>query len=222
MSKSRFSASRLVVLGATALVLGATVVAYLWPLRRSVGSATPYACHRCGSTKLGRGTDHSLGRMGKMIYRSPAFGDCPHQWLKGWPTAHAKPVSNDVIVLVRQNKEYGAFVLREQHSDPESCEFSWWYCKGGDATFVGCSNVTAGTDVAVRKPRGVLAHVAFGKFRIGWSLHGTGSGWLYFEGTPGSVGETGLSICVTGLRSLDGVDGSDSKWDYKGFWTPTQ
>jgi len=192
--------------------------ALLWYLgfgavERCSARSSSYTCRICGSTRS-VGRNYLLGYIplrGReaIHYRSPAFATCNHDWSSGISCAVRQPVPDGILVLVRQDAAYGAFVLRNQKASPERAEYQWWYRPDGLGVFDA-------NDPSVITGHGTTPGIEFGPFSISWSTHGDGSGWLYYRHWPGdAVKPEDLHLCVTDHHSIEGIDAAESKWKYK-------
>ena len=172
-----------------------------------------YTCGRCGSTQS-VDRKYFLGYIPRPItvqitYRSPGYESCPHEWHTGVSFSPPDPVPDDVVVLIRENGRYGAFILRHQTSSPERAEYDWWYPTDGSGLF-------ATNSPTVSSGHGTTPDIKFGSFNLDWSVRTTGSGWLYFKHCVGEqVGSNDLHLCLTNLKSVSGIDAADTKWKYK-------
>jgi len=113
---------------------------------------------------------------------------------------------------VRENGIYGAFVLREQKTSPESAQYSWWYSRDGNG-ILDNSNVMHGVSQTVQPQNGVASLIEFGPFAISWSAASKGQGWLYYKNLPG-MSENDFHICVTRKISIDGMNATNPQWNY--------
>jgi len=131
-------------------------------------------------------------------------------------TAHAHPVSDGTIVLLRLGGTNGAFFMTNQTSRPEMMDYCWFLRSDGKTTF-------APTDPAVRQ--GVVtgaSSVAFGPFMIDWSTAGDGGGHLYYpveffpvNGPRGVRKPGGVAMAVTFEKDIGKVDASSREWVFR-------
>lgn len=172
-----------------------------------------YTCKLCGST---RSVERRcilgvipIKSKEQITYKSPGFSSCKHVWSPGISNAVPTPVKNGVVVLVRENGKYGAFILRNQSSDPERAEYDWWYQSNGSGSFdTNSPTVTSG--------RGATPRIRFGNFDIFWSAESQGTGWIYYKHYAGDKVSSGdLHLCVIDLNSVHGINAATPEWKYK-------
>lgn len=171
-------------------------------------------CQRCKSVREIRTTYKyryfPSGRTVKILYASPKFSRCSHQWESGVSSGVPTPIPDGLVVLVRSGSSYGAFILKDQKLEPETMTYTWYYRSDGQGKLDP-------NDPAVETGTGRGSPITFGPFRVHWSTHGEGSGWIYYPNFPGGTIQAGdTHICVTEWRSLENIeDASDPKWVYK-------
>ena len=198
-------------------------------VRRTIASSPEqsrsyaFTCQKCGSTMMCPQANPSEATETRVIYESPSFAACDHSWKSGISVAYPQPISNGTVILVRKDKAFGAFIPTEQTTNPSpkgKVAYQWWYRTDGDGNLDPTdSNVHQGTGFGrsaenMRNPGGVC--VGFGPFEIGWSAHSDGHGWIYFDGPPGEpIPSDGVRICVTTLKTVDGINAADSQWRFK-------
>lgn len=146
----------------------------------------------------------------KVIYRSPNFASCQHQWGKGISSAVDGPVSDGRVILVRLGNSYGAFILTNQTMNPGRTDFIWYFRSDG-------KGILDSQEPAVTQGKGSGSKIRFGPFDVAWSSESNGRGYIYYKHFPGDVVDaSSLRICVTGLEGVDKINASDPKWIYKG------
>ena len=212
--KTRYIVTILIIAACSIVVmLSRTLSTPHFSLRPRSFSSSAYTCKLCGST---RSVDRQyiMGYFPKqtavrVTYESPRFSSCTHDWNSGVSCSPPNPVPDGMVVLVRENGKYGAFILRNQTSSPERAEYDWWYQSDGTGSLdTNSTTVSSG--------RGTTPKIAFGSFNLSWSAHSTGSGWLYYKHSAGdSVTSNDLHLCITDLSSIAGVDAADVEWEYK-------
>ena len=175
--------------------------------------SSAFTCSICGSTKyvdtkyfLGYFPIKSIEHIG---YRAPGFSSCNHLWRPGIRSAYPDPVPDGNVVLVRKGGKYGAFVLYKQKTEPERAEYEWWYQSDGSGNLdKSLRTVSTG--------RGETPKIKFFDFEISWSANTDGKGWIYYKHFPGDEArKDDLHFCVTNLKSVEGINASDSIWKYK-------
>jgi len=170
-------------------------------------------CERCASTRQ-QDTTYLLGvipRAGKWAigYKSPRFAGCSHQWSDGIHMAVPNAVPDGVVVLVRQDQSYGAFILKDQNTVPETTNYSWYYRPFGKGPLDPSSP-------SVQHGEGRGSPIEFGPFSVSWSGASPGRGWLYYKCAPGApISRADLHLCVTSETDIKKVDPADPKWVYK-------
>jgi hypothetical protein len=184
-------------------VLGATLVLYALPLV-GLGPRTSrssfFTCSLCGSTKQ-VDRKYVLGYIPRQVaetirYKSPGFDTCNHVWSPGISVSPDKPVPNNVVVLVHENGQYGAFFLRRQSVSPGIAEYDWWYRMDGGSLFDTNNS-------AVMSGHGSTPRIRFGSFNISWSSHDNESGWLMYKHAAGDVvAPQDLHLCITERDSV--------------------
>lgn len=176
-------------------------------------SSSAFTCKICGSTKY-INTRYILGYIPiksdeKIKYRAPNFSSCNHEWESGISSAYPDPIADGRVVLVRENGKYGAFILHNQGVEPEKAEYEWWHQSDGS----GNLNKSLKT---VSFGRGVTPRISFMDIDISWSGRTVGEGWIYYKHSPAdNVNRDELHICITELKSVDGINAADPKWHYK-------
>jgi hypothetical protein len=128
---------------------------------------------------------------------------------RGQSSANENPVSDGDIVLLKRKNEVAAFILHHQKAGPEQTDFSWYYRSDGKGTFpVGDPAVSSGyvSNATV---------VAFKTFSVEWSIHGGGSGWVYFSTGPTEMKSADYLMCVTDKSDLKTIDANDASWNYR-------
>lgn len=184
------------------------------------GDSEAEMCRRCGSTRLISRGRVKGSRSVAYVYRSPTYNQCSHDWQIGWLASYQPPIPTGVVILVRQDGRYGAFVMRRQIPSPERVEYAWWLCADGASDFRASQNLVTSEGEAFVNGR-MLAPIRFGPFSVGWSSSEPGAGFLYYRHVPcEDVASTDLHFCVTTEHSIENIDASDPKWDYRAFWAP--
>ena len=179
---------------------------------RRIGVALE-TCEKCGSTRE-RQTTYVLGVIPKpgkwtVRYVSPSFSTCKHKWSAGIHMAVPNPIPDGVVVLVRQGGQYGAFILENQESEPETTDYRWYFRPFGKGPI-------RPDDPSVQSGTGTGSPIVFGPFRVSWSVSGTGTGSLHYKRGPGDpISPQDLHLCVTGETHITKVDPADPKWVYK-------
>jgi hypothetical protein len=212
--KTRYIVALLIVVAcAIVAFLPRTLATSHFSLRPQSFTSSVYTCDLCGSTRS-VDTKYILGYIPKQTavrvsYKSPGFASCSHQWESGISCSPPDPVPDGAVVLVREKRKYGAFILRNQTSSPEHAEYDWWYQSDGTGTLdTNSTTISSG--------HGTTPKITFGSFTLSWSAHTTGSGWLYYKHSAGAlVTSNDFHMCITDLSSVAGVDAADVKWEYK-------
>jgi hypothetical protein len=145
-----------------------------------------------------------------ILYKSPSFASCQHQWEAGVTFGVGESIPNGKVVLVRLGDSYGAFILTNQFLNPERMEFTWYLRTDGKSVFDA-------QDPAVSKGMGSGSKIRFGPFNVSWSGAGNGQGWIYYRHFAGdAIASNSVRICVTDLGTVNTINASDPKWIYKG------
>ncbi len=174
-----------------------------WYPETDLLSESAQTCTRCQSTRFGRSGNWTID------YKSPAFGACEHRWKVGVSSGVDDPVGKDVVVLLRKGDQYGAFTLTAQNQSAETVTYKWYYRSDGQGTF-------AATDEYVQTGTASGPPIAFGPFSVGWSIHTSDSGWLYYDKMPGDKNSSDdLRICVTDQTDISKIDARDPTLIYK-------
>ena len=119
-------------------------------------------------------------------------------------------VPNGVIVLIKKDRAYGAFVLRDQQYEPAGLIYEWYYRMDGKGTF------TAEEASSFKSGRETSGPIAFGPFHLCWSPSPEGTGCLEYWHLPGARGTPrDQKICVTDATNVETIDATDSKWTYR-------
>ncbi len=128
----------------------------------------------------------------------------------GQTSANEAPVPDGQIVLLRRGNEMAAFILRNQTSQPERTDYTWYYRADGKGTFpVKDPAVMTGTVTNA-------SQIAFATFSVEWSINGNGRGWVYFSAGPTDLQKkTDYAMCVTTETNLASLDAKDRHWDYR-------
>jgi hypothetical protein len=206
-----------IVVAILLLVLIAAFVLYSTPLRQRFGPRISgsrfFTCSLCGSTKQ-VDRKYILGYIPRQVaetikYKSPGFDTCNHVWSPGISVSPDKPVPNNVVVLVHESGQYGAFILRQQSISPERAEYDWWYRTDGGSLFDT-------NDSIVMSGHGSTPKIHFGTFNLSWSGHDNKSGWLMYKHAAGDVvAPQDLHLCITERDSVQGLDAALPDWKYK-------
>lgn len=156
-----------------------------------------------------------------------------HLWSTRGELGVGGTVPDGTVVLVRQDRTLGAFVLSEQREAPEACRYVWHYRTDGRGTFRASDSAAAqsGSGVAVgaapspvqpaNTPSASIKcppgkPISFGPFFIGWSIATNGSGSVYYNRTRGDkVYASDTGICVTNAKDIEKIDALDHRWVYK-------
>ena len=175
--------------------------------------SSAFTCKICGSTK-NTDTKYLLGyiplnTIENIKYKAIGFSACTHKWKSGISRAIPDPVPDGNVVLVRGYGKYGAFILYNQLTVPEQAEYEWWYQSNGSGKLdKSLKTVSTG--------RGITPKIKFMDFEISWSGNTKGQGWIYYKHSPGDkTSQDGLHFCITNLKSVQGINLADSKWEYK-------
>jgi hypothetical protein len=128
----------------------------------------------------------------------------------GQSSANETPVADGQVVLVKNGKEVGAFILRNQQFNPEVTDYQWYLRNDGKGTFhEDDAAVTNGVVTSATK-------ISFGTFAIEWSGHSNRSGWVYFSKPPGDFKTAAkFEMCVTTETNVTAVNAHDSRWRYR-------
>jgi len=174
-------------------------------------------CQKCQSTRSFASTRFfgvPVRGTSTVQYKSTGFATCTHHWKSGISSAFPDPVPDGVVVLLRKNGKYGAFIPRNQGTAPERMQYDWWYRGDGKAVFdVQHPSVSAG--------QGAGRSIKFGPFAVSWSGHSRGSGWLYYGKYAGYAAlPEDAHMCVTDQHSVDGIDAADARWTYRASPAP--
>ena len=172
-------------------------------------------CKLCKSTRVITWTSLIgpylvTGLQTNILYKSPGFAACQHQWEPGVSIAVGEPIPNGKVVLVRLGDSYGAFILTNQFLNPERMEFTWYLRTDGKSVFDA-------QDPSVTKGSGSGSKIRFGPFNVSWSGAGDGQGWICYRHFAGeAIASNSVRICVTDLGTINTINASDPKWIYKG------
>src|ERR1039457_4140359 len=99
------------------------------------------------------------GLQTNILYKSPGFAACQHQWEAGVTFGVDGSIPNGKVVLVRLGDSYGAFILTNQFLNPERMEFTWYLRTDGKSVFNE-------QDPAVTKGTGSGSKIRFGPFNL--------------------------------------------------------
>jgi hypothetical protein len=113
------------------------------------------------------------------------------------------------VVLVRDNKSCGAFVVKSQNMQPERMEYDWYYRSDGNGmVFANDPAVSSGSGSSGTPWSQINIH--FGSFALRWSGRGRGFGWFYYPG------DRRVEFCV--IRKppqLRSIDAKSEWWQFK-------
>jgi hypothetical protein len=94
---------------------------------------------------------------------------------------NAESVRDGRLVLLRKGTVYGAVVLQNQNTAPETASYTWVLMPAG----VGSIDPSAKDAKTGKGETGVMngreQPIAFGPFKIYWSGGGKGNGWIYYN-----------------------------------------
>ena len=159
---------------------------------------------------------------------------CQHEW-KGSVSRSVGNVANGQLVLLRKNDTYGAFMLTGQgttkqrirwrgilpqiykDSSQRRAQFIWRFGTDPNGGFDTRSSEVEWSDDPKRVwDKGGEWMIAFGPFALEWSNCTKDKGWIYYtRAAIHTLREDDLAICVTNLRSFDGVNPRDPNWLYR-------
>src|ERR1017187_572052 len=150
-----------------------------------------------------------------ILYKSPSFASCQHQWEAGVSFGLGESTPNGKVVVVRLGDSCGAFILTNQFLNPERMEFTWYLRTDGKSVFDA-------QDPAVTTGTGSGSKIRFGPFSVSWSSAEDGRGWIYYQHFPGdTITSNSVRICVTDLGTITAINASDPKWIFKGSTSDT-
>lgn len=134
----------------------------------------------------------------------------------GGSSAYPAPIPDGHIVLVKEGKTYGAFILNNQQMDPETTDFTWYLRSDGKGTFYTDDEAVSRGSASNAKNT-----INFETFQVEWSVRTNGSGYIYYPNSSGGIGASGpnsrpLLLCVTSETDITKIDATDPKWVFKG------
>lgn len=197
------------------IVLLFVIIIVVLKKSRSVVPVAGFTCRECESTILCKSEKPLLSKS-KVLYKSPFFESCVHEWKKGIDRTHPCIIRNNTLILLKKGKAFGVFAFDEQKKSPERAVYRWWYREDGKGKFgIKDTAILNGTNSCnlTENPGDIIA---FGPFKLQWSCRSTGLGYIYYNHfSSNHASEASLYICVTDLNELKGLDASDSTWDYR-------
>ncbi|HEY3855668.1 MAG TPA: hypothetical protein VGO67_14865 [Verrucomicrobiae bacterium] len=123
------------------------------------------------------------------------------------------------IILLKNGPTNAAVIITVQSLSPEVVDYTWYFRVDGGTTFE-----TNNPKVAIGTVKGARS-IAFGSFKIDWSINTVGIGWIYYPShnlvfklpwgkwisipLPG-----GQAMAVTTERDLAKVDANDPRWTF--------
>ncbi|MDF1811949.1 MAG: hypothetical protein P1V20_07035 [Verrucomicrobiales bacterium] len=130
----------------------------------------------------------------------------------GQSSAHEVLVHDGDIVLLKNGKHSGAFILKNQSFSPkENTDYQWFYRADGVGTFP-VSDPAVSTGIVTD-----ATGVKFGSFDLEWSGGSPGEGWVYYSITAGSSKKTKakFQMCITTETDITVIDANDSMWHFR-------